>query len=101
MNIEKIFSALEKDEVNSALGTICAELEKQGYTVKINNIEVTAEELFDKRLESLEQSSQDFNISLNKNNKYAQEFSIRFIDYHSIVFKPKNRTLNYSFRYDS
>ncbi len=43
MNVEKIFNALQNDEMNSALGIICGELEKQGYTVNLEGIDVNAE----------------------------------------------------------
>ena len=95
MNIEKIFNALNNDEMNSSLGTICAELEKQGYSITINNIEVTAEEFFDRRSESLEQSGLDFNFLLKKDDKVEQEFSISFIDYHKILLREKESKLNY------
>ncbi len=45
MNIEKIFSALAEDEMNSALGIICSELESQGYKIEIEGIEVTSGEV--------------------------------------------------------
>ena len=50
MNIEKIFSALKEDEMNSALGIICSELESQGYKIEIEGIEVTSDEVFENKL---------------------------------------------------
>ncbi len=47
MNIEKICKALQEDQMNSALGIICAELESQGYKPEIEGIRVTASEIFD------------------------------------------------------
>ena len=43
MNIEKIFTALREDEMNSALGIICSEFEHQGSKIEIEGIEVTSE----------------------------------------------------------
>ena len=50
MNIQKIFDALHEDEMNSALGIICAELENQGYDVTIEDIKITAEEIFENKI---------------------------------------------------
>ena len=94
MNIEKVFDSLNNDEMNSSLGIICSDLEQQGYNVRINDIEVSSHEFFDGRLESLEQSSDAFNIALYKNGNLEQEFSIHFTDYHEIILKSKERNLN-------
>ncbi len=34
MNVQRIFDMLQEDQNNTALGIICAELEKQGYKVR-------------------------------------------------------------------
>ena len=99
MNIENLFDALKKDEMNSALGILCAEFEKQGYSVTINNIEVSSQEFFNNKLETLEQSAKDFNVLLKKENNFEQEFLISFIDYHQFILKEKNPKLNYSINY--
>jgi len=87
MNIEKIFTVLDNDEMNSALGIICAELESQGYEIEIENIKVTADEIFEKKLPSLEEVAMPLNIMLFKQAREEQKFSIEFIDYHQIAFK--------------
>ena len=87
MNIEKIFTALEEDEMNSALGIICSELEHQGYKVEIEGIEVTSEDIFEEKLKSLEEVPAALNIKLFRKEKEEQKFSINFIDYHKVVFQ--------------
>jgi len=87
MNIEKIFEALEEDEMNSALGIICAELENQGYTITIENIQVTAEEIFENKIPSLEEVADSLNIKLSKGEHEEQKFAIEFVDFHEIIIK--------------
>lgn len=87
MNIEKIFSALNADEMNSALGIVCFELESQGFEVKIENIKVTSKEIFENKLPSLEEVAEPLNIKLYKNGNVYQKFSIDFIDFHKVVFQ--------------
>jgi hypothetical protein len=38
MNVEKIFNRVKEDEMNSPLISICGELEKQGYKVKVESV---------------------------------------------------------------
>lgn len=87
MNIEKIFSALDEDQINSALGIICAELESQGYNVEIEGIQVTSGEIFENKIPSLEEVVIPLNIKLFKDKEEEQKFSIEFKDYHKIIFQ--------------
>ena len=87
MNIEKIFKALNEDEMDSALGIICSEFEHQGYKIEFEGIEVTSEEIFEEKLKSLEEVPSALNVRLFKDGKEEQKFSIDFIEYHKIVFK--------------
>ena len=87
MNIQKIFDALEEDEMNSALGIICAELESQGFDVEIENIAVTAKGIFDNKFPSLEEIPEPLNIKLILDGVKQQEFSMEFADYHDVVLK--------------
>jgi hypothetical protein len=87
MNIQKIFDALQEDEMNSSLGIICAELERQGYEVEIENIKVTAEEILSNKIPSLEEVAEPLNIKLSQNGIQVQKFSIEFVDYHEFVIK--------------
>ncbi|MDR3596530.1 hypothetical protein [Clostridium sp.] len=87
MNIQKIFDALEEDEMNSALGIICVELENQGYAITIENIKVTAEEIFNNKYPSLEEVPDSLNIKLSKGNFEEQKFAIDFVDYHKVIIK--------------
>ena len=87
MNIEKIFNALGEDEMNSALGIICNELESQGYEIEIEDIKVTSGEIFQNKVPSLEEVAEPLNIKLHKNGSVEQKFSIKFVEYHKIVFQ--------------
>jgi len=87
MNIEKIFSALNDDEMNSGLGIICAELENQGFEIEIEDIRVTANEIFENKIPSLEEVAEPLNIKLFKNGQEEQKFSIDFKNYHKVEFK--------------
>lgn len=87
MNIEKIYSALNEDQMNSALGIICFEFEHQGYKIEIEGIEVTSEEIFEEKLPSLEEVPVALNFRLFKDGKEEQKFSIDFIEYHKIIFR--------------
>lgn len=87
MNIEKIYSALKEDQMNSALGIITSELEAQGYELEIENIKVTSTEIFENKLPSLEEVAEPLNIKLFKKGHEEQKFSIDFIDYHKVEFK--------------
>ena len=62
MNIERIFTALREDLMNSALGIICSEFELQGYRIEIEEIKVTSEEIFEEKLKSLEEVPAALNI---------------------------------------
>jgi hypothetical protein len=87
MNIQKIFDSLEEDEMNSALGIVCAELESQGFDVEIENITVTSKDIFDNKVPSLEEVSEPLNIKLLINGIETQKFSIEFVDYHDIMIR--------------
>lgn len=89
MNIQKIFNALQDDDDNSGLGIICNELEIQGYSVKIDNIPVKANEIFEGKHENLENKLGLLYVVLIKNAQVEQEFSIEFIEFHEIIFKQK------------
>jgi hypothetical protein len=87
MNIEKIFSAVQNDEMNSALGTICLELENQGYKMKIEEIEISSEEIFNGKAEYLEQYPYRYNFVIENRAGEKQRFAIRFTEYHKFIFE--------------
>lgn len=87
MNIEKIFRALNIDQMNSAIGIICAELVTQGYEVEIEDIKITGDEIFQNKVPSLEEVVEPLNVKLYKNEEETQKFSIEFIDYHKVIFQ--------------
>jgi hypothetical protein len=76
MNIEKIYSALKEDQMNSALGIINSELEAQGYEIEIEGIKVTSKEIFENKFPSLEEVAEPLNIILFKDGKEEQKFLI-------------------------
>jgi hypothetical protein len=87
MNVQKIFDALKEDEMNSALGIICAELEDQGYDIIIEGIKVTAEEIYENKFPSLEEVAEPLNITLSKEGNEEQKFAIDFMNYHEVIIK--------------
>lgn len=87
MNIEKIFTAFNKDPMNSALGIICSELESQGYEIEIEDIKVRSDDIFQNKVPSLEEVTDPLNIKLYKNGSVEQKFSIKFVEYHQVVFQ--------------
>ncbi|HTY11482.1 MAG TPA: hypothetical protein VMF88_10460 [Bacteroidota bacterium] len=87
MNIQKLYDALDADEMNSSLGIICAELESQGYAVMINDGEVRSEEFFDGEHKDLEQEFIPIKMSLYRAENFEQQFVIEFTEYHDFVIK--------------
>ena len=87
MNIEKVFSALSNDRMNSALGIVCYEFESQGYYVEIENIKVTSDEIFENKVPSLEEVAEPLNFKLFKKGGLEQQFSINFVNYHKVIFQ--------------
>lgn len=82
MNIQKIFEAVEADEMNSPLHSIIYELEKQNYMVRLEGLDVTAEEMEARLFEDLERATNEFEIEIISNSEPAQKFKIVFTDYH-------------------
>ena len=86
MNIQKIFDAVDDDEMNSPLPSIVYELEQQGYAIKIEGVEVTAGDMEDKLFEDLERATNEFEIEIFK-ERSTQKFKIVFTDYHKFNFQ--------------
>lgn len=86
MNIQKIFSAVADDEMNSPLPSIIWELEQQGYKVRLEGVEVTAGDMEAKLFEELERATNEFIIELTK-EELAQKFKLVFTDYHKFNFQ--------------
>ena len=85
MNVESIFQALEQDMDNSGLGIICRELETQGYSVAINGVNVTSDEIFSGDHAELENDLNTLKFSLSKAGRREQDFSVKFLDYHQMA----------------
>ena len=89
MNIQRIFDELELDQLNSALGIICRELETQGYSVAIDGVKVSSDGFFNGDNMEIEQKLEPLNMSLFKGDELEQEFAVEFIDLHEIIIKRK------------
>ena len=90
MNIEKVFTSVEEDEMNSPLPTIVHELENQGYKVKLEGLEVSANDLDADLFVDLEKATNEFEIELMKEDEIIQKFKLVFTDYHEFNFQNKN-----------
>lgn len=90
MNIEKVFLAVEEDEMNSPLPTIVHELENQGYNVKLEGIEVTANDLDADLFVDLEKATNEFEIELMKDDEIIQKFKLVFTEYHKFHIQSYN-----------
>lgn len=82
MNIRKIYKAVEDDEMNSALVSVCFELVEQGYEVRVEGVEYTNDESFTELLCDLENATNEINIEIIKNTK-TESFKLVFTDYHT------------------
>ena len=88
MNIEKVFEAVENDDMNSPIVSLCNEFAKQGYRVKIEGVEVNSNEVDTELFNDLELYSIDINFELLKAEESAQKFKLVYIDYHKFNFQP-------------
>lgn len=86
MNIEKIFKAVNEDDMNSPLISIVNGIEKQGYSVKLEGVDVTADDLDDNLYSDLEKSVNEFNFEISKNGIVEQKFKLKFLEYHKFCF---------------
>lgn len=87
MNIQKIFTAVDEDEMNSPLPTIIYELEQQGCKVKLEGLDVTASDMDEEMFSDLERAVNEYNIELLKENEPLQKFKVVFTDYHKFNFQ--------------
>lgn len=86
MDVEKIYSAVEDDEMNSPLITICDELVKQGYDVKVEGVEFTNSDICFNLLNDLEQVTNEINVEITSKN-ITKRFKLVFTDYHRFELK--------------
>ena len=90
MNIQKIFNAVDEDDMSSPLITVCNELIKQGYDVKVEGVNIESLNSDSKLFEDLEYSTNKFEIVLLKNSLPEQKFKLVFTDYHEFGFQKMN-----------
>ncbi len=89
MNVQKIFDMLQEDQDNTALGIICAELEEQGYKVRVDGRDINSADIYDGRHKDLEDKLGPLNMVLYKDDSLEQEFSLEFVDDHEVVIERK------------
>ena len=89
MNIEKIYSEVTNDEMNSPLITICNEIFNQGYCLKIDGVVIEREDLDNSVLTDFEQSQINFNLFITDVNNQSKEFLLTFTDYHKFIITAK------------
>ena len=89
MNIEKIYTAVENDEMNSPLITICNAIFNQGYSLKIDGIDIDRDDLDNSVLVDFEQSQNNFNLLLTDVKNQSVEFVLTFTDYHKFILTEK------------
>jgi hypothetical protein len=89
VNVQKIFDMLQEDQDGPALGIICAELEEQGYRVRVDGKDVNSADIYDSRHKDLEDKLGPLDIALYRDGSLEQEFSLEFIDDHEVVIERK------------
>jgi len=85
MNVNKIYKAVAEDDMNSPLPIIVLELEKQGYKVKIEGVEVSSKEFDDELFSDFEESVTEFNFEVKKNDEPAMKFKLIYTGYHEFT----------------
>ena len=89
MNVQKIFDMLQEDQESTALGIISAELEEQGYRVRVDGKDVDSADIYDGKHKDLEDKLGPLNVALYKDGSFEQEFSLEFVDDHEVVIERK------------
>ena len=89
MNVQRIFDTLQEDQDSPPLGIICAELEEQGYKVRIDDREIDSADVYDGKLKDLEEKLGPLNVALYMNGSLEQEFSLELIDHREVVIERK------------
>jgi hypothetical protein len=89
MNVQKIFDMLQEDQENPPLGIICAELEEQGYKVRVDDREIDSADVYDGKLKDLEDKPGPLTVALYKDGSLEQEFSLEFLDDREVVIERK------------
>ena len=71
------------------MGVICAELEEQGYSVRVDGKDVNSADIYDSRHKDLEDKLGPLDIALYKDGSLEQEFTLEFVDDHEVVIERK------------
>lgn len=86
MDLEKIYKAVDGDEMNSPLITICDELVKQGYGVNIEGVEFADDETCLNLFCDLECATNEINFEIIYKNT-TESFKLVFTDYHKFELR--------------
>lgn len=86
MNLEKICNAVESDEMNSPLISLCDELVKQRYKVFVEGVEICNDEMSNNLLNDLECAMNEINFEITNKNT-TESFKLVFTDYHKFELK--------------
>jgi hypothetical protein len=89
VNVQKIFDMLQEDRGGPPLGIICAELEEQGYSVRVDGQDINSADIYDSRHKDLEDKLGPLDIALYRDGSLEQEFSLEFIDDREVVIERK------------
>ena len=90
MNIQKIFTAVDNDDMNSPLISIINELENQGYKIKLEGVDVSSSDLDVPLFNDFEKATNGFKLELLKQSSLEQKFKIVFTGYHQFSFNQAN-----------
>lgn len=87
MNIERIYKAVEADEMNSPLPTIINELEDQRYKFKLKSFEVTTQDIQGEIFSDIDNEINKFEVELTKGDQKEQSFNLSLTVYHKFNFQ--------------
>lgn len=91
MNIDRVFRAVDEEDMNSPLTSIVSEFEKQGYSVKLEGVEVTTDDMESDLFVDLERATNELTFELFKEDVKDQKFKLVFTEYHQFNFHPTNK----------
>ena len=81
MNFERIRKAAIKNEMLSPLLSVCYELEEQGYSVKVEGLEIDPADLDIDMFDDLENATNIFEFELLRQNVVCDKFKLLFTDF--------------------
>ena len=79
MDFERIREAAQNNDMLSPLLSVCYELEEQGYSVKVEGLEIDPADLDIDMFDDLENATNIFEFELLKQNVVCDKFKLLFI----------------------